>query len=407
MPDRKAAPITGARPLSIIVIACCATLLFCAWALAGENEPGPDPAPASGAIRSAAVVPVGALAESRSTPSLQANVPTASPTSSSTSPDNGTGLLTGDYFLQAVMSLSWKDDQGSILCNGTYEERVIPPSAPTEDDGTITVRIQERWDNCPVRPRDVGAQVRVDRRTGQWLAGGEEVTRRWGWAPAMPERKPHSAYFEIVPLQPIPVFNVHSAGQQTASDAAYDQNGLWVWALRREDVAAGTGPAATVWEGWMVTSTSRLVQATAGLAPSPVHDAWWKHRAWLGPYSPKPDEFVAFQAFIGGQMMWRSGNRLITVLRSLDFAYRSFADTWTEETPLCPGADRLDPPVIRGFGNAWCMNEGQFPRSIGIPKEIEWGRDTAVLLCTGGQVIRNRDIGDIALLPDGTWSLYP
>ena len=106
-------------------------------------------------------------------------------------------------------------------------------------------------------------------------------------------------------------------------------------------------------------------------------------------------------------MIWREGNRVIYVLRALDSAYRPLADTWTEETAICPGADRLQPPVIRGFGNVWCLNEGGFARSIGVPKEIEEGRDTTVLLCAGGQVIRSRDLGDVTLLPDGTWTLSP
>ena len=67
-------------------------------------------------------------------------------------PQDGVGILTSDYFLQAVMSLSWKDEQGTILCSGTYEERAVPPSSPADDDRTITVRIQERWDDVPCGP---------------------------------------------------------------------------------------------------------------------------------------------------------------------------------------------------------------------------------------------------------------
>ena len=210
-------------------------------------------------------------------------------------PQDSVGLLTSDYFLQAVMSLSWKDDQGTILCSGTYEERAVPPSSPAADDRAITVRIQERWDECPVRPHDVDARVQMDRITGQWLTEGGEVTDRWGWSPTVAEAKAHSAYFEIVPQQPVPVFTVHSDGQGVEADAAYDRNGLWVWALRREDVPAGSNPAATVWEGWMVTSTSRLIQATAGLAASPVHEAWWANRVWRDRTRPRPTNSWPFR----------------------------------------------------------------------------------------------------------------
>ena len=314
-----------------------------------------------------------------------------------------TGWLPDDYYLAAKISLVWRDEDGVIPCEGTYVEEAVPSEGSGNGDSGMVVHIEERWDDCPVRPQDVSAQIRVDPATGQWLDAGEAVTGRWGWRPSVARREPPTAYFEIARGQPVPVFIAESASDGIETKTAYDHDGVWLWALRREEVREGTTPVATVWEAWSVNTTTRWLQATAGLAHPLQREAWWAHRLWLGPYSVETTDWLAFQTFTGGQMIYAENDGTIRVLRDLDHLYRSYEDTWTERVTICPGADRLDPPIIRGFGNVWCTNEGEFPRSIGIPLELEWGKDAITLPCEGGYVFRKHEHGDIVLLPHGQW----
>jgi len=313
-------------------------------------------------------------------------------------------LLPDNYTLEATLGLVWQDAEGTLTCNGTYTERAVATDEETQTDDALWLEIEERWDDCPVRESHV-ARVRADRFTGRWLEGGTAIADRLGWALALTPAPSTSAFFEIASGNPLPVSITHRDGTRLRTDAAYDENGLWVWALRREQTGVDAASSAVAWEAWAVATTSRAIRPTAGVAQPAQHPAWWTYRLWLGPYSLPEQVFAAFQTFSGGQMFWLESDGSISVLRNLDAAYRTFADTWVEDTPICAGATRLDPPVVRGFGNVWCENSDGFARSIGIPSEPEWGKDMPVLLCTAGRVVRKDVAGDIVLLPHGNWAM--
>ena len=312
-------------------------------------------------------------------------------------------LLPDNYYLEASLALVWHDAEGTLSCSGTYTERAVSPGDDTTGAGTIWVEIEEQWGDCPVR--DSGsARVWVDRATGEWLEGGAEIMERLGWEPAVTPAASTSAFFEIASGSPLPVSIDRTSLEDLETRVAYDENGLWVWALRREEIAAGDALPAVVWEARAVTTTARAIRPTAGVALPAQHPAWWTYRLWLGPYTLPEEVFAAFQTFTGGQMIWLQSDESIDVLRGLDGEYRSYPDTWVEDSPICVGAGRMDPPVVRGFGNVWCENVDGFARSIGIPVEPEWGKDMPVLPCEGGLIVRKDVDGDVALLPQGTWA---
>ena len=312
-------------------------------------------------------------------------------------------LLPDNYYLEATLALVWQDSEGTFTCSGTYTERAVTPDGGTQTDDAIWVESAEYWDECPVRETR-SARVRVDRLSGQWLEGGTTITERWGWEPAVTPAPSTSAFFEINTGSPLPVSVRRANAGRLQTHVAYDENGLWVWALRREEITGGDA-AAVVWEAWVIATTSRSIRPTAGVALPAQHAAWWTNRLWLGPYTLPEEVFAAFQTFTGGQMLWLASDGTISVLRDLDSTYRTYTDTWVEDAPICTGAARLDPPVVRGFGNAWCENVDGFARSIGIPRELEWGKDVPTLPCTGGRIVRKDVDGDIVMLPHGTWTM--